>query len=675
MNNNRENILPNYFHSIRWRLLFPLFLIIFVLVGLIITYYIYKHEEIHREMAFKEHSILADVLKTSVENWLEQRRHEVTILAESARMREAYREVINSGDTDGKAAGDALNLWKKVKDQYEVYEEIYLADPATGRIVLSTEKGRVGTYRPVDDLLLKPLETNGLYFQDAYISYATKKPSIAFAYPLRWEGSQVPGVLVCRLNIYDALQPLLHKAAAVGETGEVYLLTRERKTITDLRLRPNAKLEYVLDTEGSVRAARGEEGIIETEDYAGRTVLAAYRHIPYSGWGLVVKRDKDEIFAPVRLHTKQILAISFFCIALILILSHIAVGRVTRPLLDLTVEAREVADGNLDRQVTVYGQSELGILSRAFQEMVKSLKEQFAVERKLYDKLALKNEELTAQTEELTAQQEELTALSEQIQAQAEELSAKNEELTRLNAYLAQADRYKSEFLASMSHELRTPLNAVIGFSEVLLDPQISGPLTAMQRSCVLDILEAGRFLLALINDVLDLTKIEAGRVDLQYTEFFYSEVLETSFTMVKEKAVKHMIELELKVADDIEYINADLRRVKQIVYNLLSNAVKFTPDGGRVGINCFKAATHVHTTVWDTGIGIKEEDLPRLFREFVQLDSSPTREYSGSGLGLAIAKKLVELHGGAIWAESEFGRGTRFHFTLPLKKVERKLL
>lgn len=668
MNNDRENILPKFFHSVRGQLLFPLFLIIFVLVGLVLGYNFYKQAQTDREAAFKEQSILADVLKNAVEDWLEQRRREVTILAENARMREVYQEVLAGGNASVNAADDALDLWKQIMSQCVSYEEIYLAEAATGRIILSTEKERIGTFRPVDALLTRPLENHGLYFQDVYISYYTQKPSIAFVYPLRWEGGPaVAGALVCRINIHDALQPLLQKAAAVGETGEVYLLTRERKPITELRNRPNAVLEYTLDTEGSVRAARGEEGIIETKDYAGRTVLGAYRHIPYSGWGLVVKRDKDEIYAPVRLKTEQILAVSFLCIGLIMVFSYIAVGRVTRPLQDLTVAAREVADGSLDRPVAVYGRNEVGILSRAFLEMVDSLKEQFAVERGLYEKLSAQNEELAAQNQELTAQQEELTAMSEQIQAQAEELAAKNEELIRLNGYLAQADRYKSEFLANMSHELRTPLNAVIGFSEVLLDTQISGPLTGMQRNCVRDILGAGRFLLDLINDVLDLTKIEAGKIDLQHTEFFYPEVLEASFTMIKEKAVKHMIELELTVADDVGYINADLRRVKQIVYNLLSNAVKFTPDGGRVGIRCFKAATHIQTTVWDTGIGIKEQDLHRLFREFVQLDSSVTREYGGTGLGLAIAKKLVEMHGGVIWADSEFGRGTRFHFTLPL--------
>jgi signal transduction histidine kinase len=381
----------------------------------------------------------------------------------------------------------------------------------------------------------------------------------------------------------------------------------------------------------------------------------------------VVKRDKDEIYAPVRQKTARMLAVSFFCVALIVLLSHVAVARVTRPLLALTIEAGEVAAGNLDRKVANYGRNELGILAGAFQDMVDSLRRQFSVERELYEKLAVANEELSAQNEELTAQQEELTAMTEELRAQAEELTAKNAELTRLNSFLEQADRYKSEFLANMSHELRTPLNAVIGFSEVLLDPQISGSLSEMQWRCVEDILQAGRFLLALINDVLDLAKIEAGRVDLERNEFYYPEVLEASFSMVKEKAIKHNIELELAVADDVGYINADLRRVKQIIFNLISNAIKFTPDGGRVGINCYKNTEYVVTTVWDTGIGIKEKDMPRLFREFVQLDSSPTREYGGTGLGLAIAKKLVELHGGTIWVDSQYGNGTRFHFTIPL--------
>lgn len=684
MNNNRENILPTYFHSIRWQLLFPLFMIIFVLVGLLLVYNFHKQLRTDREMAFKEQSILADVLKDSIEEWIEQRRHEATIIAENAVTQEAYDAIFAGGNTAGKPETVALTFWRQVMAQSEVYEEIYVAEAATGRIVLSTTKERLGVLRPVDDLLTRPIETHSLYFQDAYVSYATQKPSIAFAYPLRSKGSSTAdGVLVCRINIHNAIQPLLYKAAALGESGEVFLLTKERRPITELRNQPGNLHEFLLGTEASARASLGEEGAIETLDYAGHTVLAAYRHMPYSGWGLVVKRDKDEIDAPIRLKTAQMVTAALFYI---MVLFHIAVTRVTRPLRALTVEAREVADGNLDRPVNVLGHNEMGVLSRAFREMVGSLKEQFAVERGLYDKLAVKNEELTAQNEELTAQQEELSAMSQQLKAQNEELVAmseelqsqagelaeKNKELTLLNNSLTQTDRYKSEFLANMSHELRTPLNAVIGFSEILLDPQITGPLTAMQQRCVYDILEAGRFLLALINDVLDLAKIEAGRVDLQYAEIFYPDVLEASFTMVKEKALKHNIELELTIADEVGTIEADLRRVKQIVYNLLTNAVKFTPDGGRVGLNCFSTDSHVHTTVWDTGIGIREEGLRRLFREFVQLDSSPTREYGGTGLGLSIAKRLVELHGGAIWADSEFGRGSKFHFTLPLRKVKR---
>ncbi|MDP2168330.1 MAG: ATP-binding protein, partial [Thermodesulfovibrionales bacterium] len=181
------------------------------------------------------------------------------------------------------------------------------------------------------------------------------------------------------------------------------------------------------------------------------------------------------------------------------------------------------------------------------------------------------------------------------------------------------------------------------------------------------DILESGSHLLSLINDILDLSKVEAGKMELEPGEFSLREMLEGSLVMFKEKALKHGIKLSADVSDDIGHIIADERKIKQVVYNLLSNAVKFTPDGGAVGIEAIKLDDAVRVTVWDTGGGIKEEDLEKLFKPFQQLEASLTKEHPGTGLGLNLCKKFVELHGGRIWAESELGKGSRFTFEIPV--------
>jgi GAF domain-containing protein/anti-sigma regulatory factor (Ser/Thr protein kinase) len=227
------------------------------------------------------------------------------------------------------------------------------------------------------------------------------------------------------------------------------------------------------------------------------------------------------------------------------------------------------------------------------------------------------------------------------------------------------ASKHKSEFLANMSHELRTPLNAIIGFSEVMLE-RMFGELNARQDEYLHDILSSGRHLLTLINDILDLAKIEAGRTDLEPGVFSLRTALENGVTMVRERASRHGIAVDMEIGADLESVSGDERKVKQVVYNLLSNAVKFTPDGGRVDIHAARENGAVQVTVRDTGIGIALDDQARIFEEFSQVGRDPERSREGTGLGLTLAKRYVELHGGRLWVESAPGQGSAFTFTLP---------
>jgi two-component system cell cycle sensor histidine kinase PleC len=240
------------------------------------------------------------------------------------------------------------------------------------------------------------------------------------------------------------------------------------------------------------------------------------------------------------------------------------------------------------------------------------------------------------------------------------------ERLRKIKEIADAASRAKSEFLANMSHELRTPLNAIIGFSDVLAEG-IAGPLGEQQKEFIGDISSSGKHLLSLINDVLDLSKIEAGKADLKLAQFRIKDFLENSIVLVREKAAKHNIRIITDITEDIGMINADELRIKQVIFNLLSNAVKFTPDGGKVGIEAKRANSEITITVWDTGIGIDPKNKEKLFREFEQLDSSYARKYGGTGLGLAISKSIIELHSGRIYAESEgLNKGSRFTFVIP---------
>ncbi len=229
------------------------------------------------------------------------------------------------------------------------------------------------------------------------------------------------------------------------------------------------------------------------------------------------------------------------------------------------------------------------------------------------------------------------------------------------------ANRHKSEFLANMSHELRTPLNAIIGFSEVLLQ-RMFGELNEKQAEYQEDILSSGRHLLSLINEILDLSKVEAGRMELEVTKFDLPLAIENARTFVRERATRHGITLEVAVDERLGEFVGDERKIKQILLNLLSNAVKFTPEGGRIELKARQADGSVEISVSDTGIGISPEDQETIFEEFRQVGADYAQKREGTGLGLTLAKKFVEIHGGRIWVESEVGKGSTFTFTLPLK-------
>ena len=249
--------------------------------------------------------------------------------------------------------------------------------------------------------------------------------------------------------------------------------------------------------------------------------------------------------------------------------------------------------------------------------------------------------------------------------ALAANLNRMNAELARLYHQLEAANRHKSEFLANMSHELRTPLNAIIGFSEVL-EERLFGELNAKQAEYIHDIFTSGGHLLSLINDILDLSKIEAGKMELELASFDLVGTLQGVLTLVRERATRHGIELGLDVGAGVGLIVADERKVRQILLNLLSNAVKFTPDGGRVALAAKRGSDVVEITVADTGIGISPEDQAALFEEFRQVGADAARKHEGTGLGLALAKRFVELHGSTIRVESAAGKGTTFTFSLP---------
>jgi len=309
-----------------------------------------------------------------------------------------------------------------------------------------------------------------------------------------------------------------------------------------------------------------------------------------------------------------------------LLLSVFFARRMVRPIQTLHAAAAQIGSGTWDRRIDIRTGDELEALAETFNQMAARLRDSY-------------------------------NSLEQQVAERTRELG---DAITQLES----ASRHKSDFLANMSHELRTPLNAIIGFSEVLVE-RMFGDINAKQKEYLQDILSSGRHLLSLINDILDISKVEAGRMELQPAPTDLRFVLQNSVSLVRERATRQGISLDLDVDGTVGTIAADERRVKQILFNLLSNALKFTPAGGRVILTATGIGDAVRISVRDTGIGIKLEDQDRIFEEFQQ--AGPGKAVEGTGLGLALAKRFVEMHGGRIWVDSDVGKGSSFTFTLPL--------
>jgi signal transduction histidine kinase len=257
----------------------------------------------------------------------------------------------------------------------------------------------------------------------------------------------------------------------------------------------------------------------------------------------------------------------------------------------------------------------------------------------------------------------------DELGALATNLNRMNDELGRVYGELEAASQHKSEFLANMSHELRTPLNAIIGFSEVLTD-RMFGELNEKQEEYLKDIYASGTHLLSLINDILDLSKIEAGRMELELSDFHLPTALDNALMLVRERAGRRNITLHTTVDPQLGQVQADERKIRQVVLNLLSNAIKFTPEGGRIEVGAVPKDGFVEVSVRDTGVGIAPEDQEKVFEEFQQVGTAD-KKAEGTGLGLTLCRKFIELHGGRIHVKSQVGVGSTFTFMIPVRRGE----
>jgi len=505
--------------------------------------------------------------------------------------------------------------------------------------VYSVEADKVNTWGCADADRADPevfsrARTGQPYFGSVTFNERDNRPHMTVAIAEHEPGGGVIEADFDLRSIVDAID-----RARIGASGYAYAIDAEGTLIAH----PNinlvlghtsfATLPQVQSALTGTAIARAE--VVTTgRDPDGQAVLSAFHSIDAPGWWVFVEDPISEAFAPIQSAIWRTAALLVVFLFVAIVTSILLARTLVRPIESIQVAASRIGAGALDQRIEISTRDELGALAEEFNTMASRLQESYA---------GLEHE-VEERTRELT------TALA-RLDEKSRELEA--------------ASHHKSEFLANMSHELRTPLNAISGFSQVLRKG-LYGEVNDKQKEYLDEVLASSRDLLTLIDDILDLSKVEAGQIELDVAPFALGATLERGLVVVGERATKGDIRVSLASDPEVDTVTGDERRIRQVVLNLLWNAVKFTPPGGAVDVHAARVDGEVRISVADTGPGIAPEDQTRIFEEFQQA-AAGREQREGTGLGLALSKRLVELHGGRIWVESEQGKGSTFVFTLPM--------
>jgi CheY-like chemotaxis protein/signal transduction histidine kinase/HAMP domain-containing protein len=813
------------FKSIKNRLMAS-FLLAALLPLLIVGVVIYNQRaEYIRFEAFDKLQMIRDLKVGEVNSWIDERMGDVQAFSRIAEIEnvDAVLSGAAASRRDSETFRKIADTLNGFREYYQNYSEIFVVSARTGKIAVSTDASRKGKDVTGSRYLTEPLRTGKVYVSDIYESKTLNRPTMEFSFPIRPNGGkgQAPaGVLVARIDMERSVYALLLNRTGLGNTGETLIVDKDLFALNELRWYNRAPLKLMLKTEAAILASQGKTGIVEAVDYRGEAILAAYTHIPRTGWGFIAKMDLKEVYAPIRTLLMSILLLFCLTATAVYLFSLYFSRKRAQPILDMAAVAKRILEGDLSARNPVSSEDEIGFLAESFNHAADSLGLRIEAEKKSADLAetlihpkdlnefagavlekfmditesqlgafylcrtggsrfeplaaigvnpdllgtfdasilegafgkALKTQEIShianiseetpftfrtfagtavpremislpvvvkkevramiclaslgayskaalailsqpamialntafanllandetrklagelrESNQELQVQHEELEAQAEELRKQTEELQGQNVELEQQRLALEEASRLKSQFLSNMSHELRTPLNSVMALSSVLM-MQAKAKLSAEEINYLAIIERNGKNLLTLINDILDLSKIEAGRMDVNPKSFSLHLALENILESIGPLAAEKQIELRQGIPEDLPPLESDEIRVSQILQNIVANAVKFT-DAGSVTVSASVSNDHetFSVRIADTGIGIAENDLPYIFDEFRQVDGTSARRHEGTGLGLSIARKAARMLGGEIAVQSAPGQGSAFTLTLPV--------
>ncbi|MGR3301702.1 MAG: sensor histidine kinase [Candidatus Scalindua sp.] len=649
-NNLSDPDKKGFFLSIRSKMLiyfgslFIIALIIFLLsemFGIPFTTFRGEYKQEQSEI-FQNLSLIADLKKERLLHWIKGRRDDSRALSESSVIKsyvELLLPVINENIANGVRGNKLLTELQKeksyqyltqhlnlVKTAYGVYDRIQIAD-ALGTIIASTRNEGLGIdiSQHVSFSKIFHQGHNEIIIIDKDPVSGALKLFVSHTIKFLDNEDKTSAVLIMHINTNDFIKPMLHTGGGLGRTGEALLVNQDVKILTTLKhpLEDGTTanpLEYQIKAKPAILAAQGQEGIIATRDYRGKEVLAAFRHIRITselGWGLVVKRDRAEVFAPLRESVYYRFIIVSFCALLLLGLIIIIARNLSRPLRRLSKAAREIQEGNLDVRTSITTSDEVGILATAFNSMIQHV-------------------------------QNWNNALKRQVDARTAELEAKNAELER--------------YAYTVSHDLKSPLITIKGFLGLLERDAIKGDTERVKKD-ISRIHSAAEKMNQLLDDLLELSRI--GQIIGTREEVPFEYLANESLNLVRGQ-IKEM-GVQVEIAPDLPVIHVDRRRLVEVLQNLIDNAAKHMGKQPEPRIEIGTRQDNEETVYYvrDNGVGIEPCYHENVFGLFNKLDN----ESEGTGIGLAIVRRIVEVHGGRIWVESKGkGKGSTFCFTIPEK-------
>jgi signal transduction histidine kinase len=656
-----------------------LFAVILVLVSLIRTFGLPWTSDRGsygdaQELVLKQLTLMADLKKEILLHWLEERESDATTLSQRLVVASAlntYAELVRKAPLAGrtpdklradfakeKSARVLTNALNMMPISQRLYQKVHVIDAETGLVIASTEEKdlgvRVSDQSSFSDARKDSDRTSFVIARspvtgsaDLVVSRAVVDKSAAEA----GGETKVLGVVMLHVEGEQFMKPLLYNEAGMGNTAEILLVNQDRRIITSLKspLPTGAEarpLEYQIESQPATLAARGENGIMIGRDYRDVPVLAAYRHIkvaPDMGWGMVIKVDQDEILGPTRGRILNAWVISLLGVIAVAVMAALLAGRVARPIDNLSLAAREVQAGNFDARADVVSSDEVGNLATTFNSMIERIQNWH---KDLEDQIASRTVRLTELNEELTAEAAQRKRHEKERERLIAELEAKNAELER--------------FAYTVSHDLKSPLITIKGFLRYLERDMASGNLDRLRADSD-RIAEAVEKMGQLLDELLELSRI--GRIMNPPQEVPLDKLLQTTLeTLAGSIAARKVV---VDIAEDLPVLYGDAVRLREVVENLLDNAIKFLGDQPhpRVEIGVRRETDTPVIYFKDNGIGIDPRYHTKIFGLFERLN----QDTQGTGIGLAIVRRIVEVHGGTIWVESEgIGHGSVFCFTLP---------